>query len=127
MGKREERRPAGSGGPATLGDTLLGFAGPLLQLVPSPPEVARVRIVMSLAAIAWNLPIHVRAGRPDAAASRARLAEGIAELGPRAKEAVADLMIARLTKYGADARTVVVEVRAGGEGEEPVVVSVGEE
>ena len=124
---RAPRTPPTAAPSAKLPETLIAFAKPLLDLVPAPPTADRVRTMMTLATIAWNLPIYVRAGRPDAADFRATLAAGLAEAGPRAKVIVADLMIARLTRHAAEARTVVVTVRAGGEGEEPVVVEVGAE
>jgi hypothetical protein len=134
MGKRTRAgagraapRPAAPSGAAAISDTLMAFARPLLDLVPEPPTAERVRPMMTLAVVAWNLPIYVRERRAEAAGMRAALDEALAGAPKSTRDLVADRMIARLTKHAADPRTVTVEVRAGGEGEQPVVVTIGEE
>ncbi len=113
--------------PAKISDVVLAFAKPVIALGPTPPSLDQVRTAMALATVAWNLPVYVRERRPEAAAFRARLDAALASAGPKAREVVSDLMIARLTKHAADPRTIVVEVRAGTEGEAPVVVTIGTE
>jgi hypothetical protein len=54
-----------------LSETMLQFAQPLLDALPSPPSIDHLRQLMMIVTVAWNLPLYEQRKMPEAAAHRA--------------------------------------------------------
>ena len=90
-----------------LSDTLLDFAMPLLQAIPGQPTEEFVRAALTLATVAWNLPILKEHGAAGEFAQLRRDLELTLDAAPPAAAAMIDRMMAeRRTTHAADPRVI---------------------
>jgi len=106
-----------------MSETMLEFARPLLDQLPSPPPIELVRQVMTIATVAWNLPIHEQRNSPVAKSFRASYDAAMVQMPPEIGTILSGLMYARLTTYAKDPRLAFVEVTDGGGGEAQIVAT----
>jgi hypothetical protein len=121
--QRERPKDVDVGTLPKISETLIAFAQPLVQALEGPPSIEQLRSIMTLAMIAWNLPVYERIGDPEGVAMREMFNDAIAQVEPEVRQVMSDLMYARLTRFAHDPRLALVEIREVGHGEASVVAT----
>ncbi len=92
---------------APLATTLYEFAKPMLDTMPTPRRLPHMKAAMSLAMLAWNLPVIERDGDATLAAEyRAMVDAELTDKPALAKSLVAAMLATRLEKFGDDDRVI---------------------
>ena len=107
-----------------MSDTLVEFAQPLLDLLPSDPALGQVRNAVALGSVLWNCFVLEASGKDEdlveADAIRARVLTTAAEEGvPRdlTADVLAELAERKRTLFSDDRRVIAgVDVRRQGDG-----------
>ncbi len=102
---------------------MLQFAKPLFDTLPTLPRHEETKVFLSIATIAWNLPILEQDRSTEAPKHRAMLASAMAGASPEIAEALSAMLQARVTTYGADPRFGFLEVTDNGDGNARIIAA----
>jgi hypothetical protein len=106
VARRGQKKPAVTE-PAPMSTRLFEFAKPMLDTMPLPLRLPHMKAAMSLAMLAWNLPILERDGDAKLAAEyRTMVDVELATKPAFARALVASMMASRLARFPDDDRLV---------------------
>ena len=107
-----------------LSAIIIEFAKPLLAHLPTdPPRIDDLRKVMTVATIAWSLPILQRRDDEEAAQLRSLFEQQMALVGPDLRRIIHQMMQLRITRYGHGPRIGTFDVVADGAGRAKIVAT----
>ena len=109
-----------------LSAIIIEFAKPLLAAAPGrepPLRIDDLRKVMTVATIAWSLPILQRRDDEEAAQLRSLFEQQMALVGPDLRRIIHQMMQLRITRYGHGPRSGTFDVVADGAGRAKIVAT----
>jgi hypothetical protein len=90
-----------------LSDTLMDFAEPILNAIPGEPTIEFVRAALTLATVAWNLPLlEDQGGAAEFGQARQDLERTLAAAPPAAAALLERMMQDRRKRYKTDTRLI---------------------